>query len=129
MAVVLKQDSCEHFFLDLKDKPFCGHFPHDFKGDFPPKEILEALDPKTYSRERTLPPSDIVVKVRPPSQVSTPNFIEPQKPDKKPRKPREKKEPKPVETKIVVDEKPKIIETTVISEKQPKNVIYDFDEW
>lgn len=131
LEVVAKKDHCENYFIDIKEKPFCGHFPFDFTGNFPPKEVIEFYDPKTYTRARTLPKSDIIVIKRTLEKEpeSTPE------PQVRKRKPRVKKETPtepppeakkiPVEVKIVVDESPKIVKNTNTAKT---SVVYDIDE-
>ena len=147
LTTIQKVDGgCEHFYHDTKDKPFCGHFPHDFKKDFPPIDILEYYDPKTYTRERTAPRSDIHVEmiqrkvVEPPvppepvkkaRKQKAKKEVEPPPPEpnapppqvKKERKPRVIKEEPPA-PKIIVEEKPKMKETPI----NQKNLVYDLDD-
>ena len=92
LSTIQKIDECEHYFLNTKDKPFCGHFPKTFKTDFPPIDISEYYDPQTYTKERTAPRSDIPVVVR---KLIDPTEKEIPPPKvKKERKPKVKKEDK-----------------------------------
>jgi len=120
----MKGNRCEHFFLDTKNKPFCGHFPHDFKGNFPSLDIREGLDPQTYPAGREVFKDELVSS----RKVQMPELKEDEpQPTKKARKPKATKKTE----KIVVDQPPKMVETEIKAEQPKKNqsIVYEYDEW